>query len=167
MMSGMRHAPAARRNPLAPIFNAVDAVPPALSAQSRLAALGARATRSRIDVLATLIAAERALTHHEIEARLERGRDVDRVTLYRVLDWLTAQGLAHKLSGDDRVWRFSLTGPGNAAGGHAHAHFQCSDCGKVICLEEARLPAISLPRGFKRRAVEVTVKGSCDECAPA
>ena len=167
MMSGMRHAPEARRPRRAPVPGSTGAVPAAQSAESRLVALGARATRSRIDVLATLIAAERALTHHEIEARLEPGRDVDRVTLYRVLDWLTAQGLAHKLSGDDRVWRFSLTGPGNAAGGHAHAHFQCSDCGKVICLDEARLPAISLPRGFKRRAVEVTVKGSCDECAPA
>lgn len=133
----------------------------------RLLALGARATRSRIDVLAALIAAQRALTHNEIEARLEQGRDVDRVTLYRVLDWLTAQGLAHKLAGDDRVWRFSITGPGAASGGHAHAHFECSDCGKVICLDEARLPAIPLPRGFRRREVEVTVKGSCDECASA
>lgn len=167
MMSGMRHAPAARRPRRAPIPGAAGTVSAAHDAEARLGALGARATRSRIDVLATLIAAERALTHHEIEARLDAGRVVDRVTLYRVLDWLTAQGLAHKLSGDDRVWRFSLTDPGKAAGGHAHAHFQCSDCGKVICLEEARLPAISLPRGFKRRAVEVTVKGSCDECAPA
>lgn len=137
------------------------------AAELRLADLGARATRSRIDVLATLIAAQRALTHNEVEAHLERRRDVDRVTLYRVLDWLTAQGLAHKFSGDDRVWRFSITGPGDVSGGHAHAHFQCSDCGKVICLDEARMPAIALPRGFRRREVEVTVKGSCDECAAA
>jgi Fur family ferric uptake transcriptional regulator len=156
----MRHVPAAtrpRRTPESPVQ----------AAELRLAELGVRATRSRIDVLATLIAAQRALTHNEVESRLEQRRDVDRVTLYRVLDWLTAQGLAHKFSGDDRVWRFSITGPGDAAGGHAHAHFQCSDCGKVICLDEARLPAIPLPRGFRRREVEVTVKGSCDECAAA
>lgn len=142
-------------------------VAPAQAAELRLARLGARATRSRIDVLATLIAAQRALTHNEIEARLEQSRNVDRVTLYRVLDWLTAQGLAHKLSGDDRIWRFSISGPGDASGGHAHAHFQCRDCGKVICLDEAQLPPIPLPRGFRRREVEVTVKGWCDECASA
>ncbi|MEO6565537.1 MAG: transcriptional repressor [Casimicrobiaceae bacterium] len=162
----MRHASEARRPRPAPVSGSPAAVPSVPLAHSRLVALGARATRTRIDVLATLIAAERALTHHEIEARLEQGREVDRVTLYRVLDWLTAQGLAHKLSGDDRVWRFSFTDSVTVAGGHAHAHFQCSDCGKVICLAEARLPAISLPRGFRRRAVEVTVKGSCDQCAP-
>ena len=166
-MIPMRHAPASTRSRRTPIASAAPRVPPAQLALLRLAGLGARATRARIDVLATLIAAQRALTHHEIEAWLEQRRDIDRVTLYRVLDWLTAQGLAHKHSGDDRVWRFSITGPGDASGGHAHAHFQCSDCGKVICLDEARLPAIHLPRGFRRREVEVTVKGSCDECAPA
>ncbi len=157
-MAAMRHTPASTRPRRAP-------VPPAQAAALRLAGLGARATRSRIDVLATLIAAQRALTHNEIEARLGPSRDVDRVTLYRVLDWLTSQGLAHKLSGDDRVWRFSISGHGDASGGHAHAHFQCSYCGKVICLDEAQLSPIALPRGFHRREVEVTVKGSCDECA--
>ena len=47
---------------------------------------------------------------------------------------------------------------------HAHAHFECSDCGRVICLEEARVPAIALPPGFRRRRIEVTVKGTCDAC---
>lgn len=133
-------------------------------AERILAGRGVRTTRARIDVLSVLLAAGQALTHHEVEGRLKKAHDIDRVTLYRVLEWLTEQGIAHKLSGDDRVWRFSVTGPAHAATG-AHAHFQCSDCGKVICLDEARMPAISLPRGFRRREVEVTVKGSCDACA--
>ena len=132
------------------------------AAQSLLAGQGARPTRARIAVLSVLLAAREALTHHELERRLARGHDVDRVTLYRVLEWLTEHALAHKLAGDDRVWRFAAAG---AAAGAAHAHFQCSDCGKVICLDETRMPAISLPRGFRRREVEVTVKGSCDDCA--
>ena len=134
------------------------------TAEKLLAERGVRTTRARIDVLSVLLAAGQALTHHEVEGRLKKGHDVDRVTLYRVLEWLTEQGIAHKLSGDDRVWRFSVSGRAHAATG-AHAHFQCSDCGKVICLDEARMPAISLPRGFRRREVEVTVKGSCDACA--
>jgi Fe2+ or Zn2+ uptake regulation protein len=35
----------------------------------------------------------------------------------------------------------------------------------VICLDDARLPAIALPAGYRRRDVEVTIRGSCDECA--
>lgn len=130
-------------------------------AQALLTDRGARATRSRIDVLATLLAAEEALSHHDIEHRLRRGHDIDRVTLYRVLEWLTAQGLAHKVASDDRVWRFSSVGRDEASG---HAHFQCSACGRIVCLEQARVPTIALPAGFRRRDVEVTVKGTCDAC---
>lgn len=137
---------------------AVTTVP---AAQALLADRGARATRARIEVLAALLGSDEALSHHDLERRLPRGHDVDRVTLYRVLEWLTAQGLAHKVAGDDRVWRFSSVG----VGGAAHAHFQCSACGRVVCLEQARVPAIPLPVGFRRSETEVTVKGTCDACA--
>jgi Fur family ferric uptake transcriptional regulator len=143
-----RKHPAARRPP---------------RAATLLAATGARLTRARIEVLAALLEADEALTHHEVERRLRRGHDVDRVTLYRVLEWLTEQGLAHKLSGEDRVWRFSSAGHVGAQRG-GHAHFECSSCGKVICLDQARLPAIALPAGYRRRDVTVTIKGSCDRC---
>jgi Fur family ferric uptake transcriptional regulator len=136
----------------------------AIDAQSRLASAGARLTRARIEVLATLLDAEEALTHHDVERRLRRGHDVDRVTLYRVLEWLTEQGLAHKLSGEDRVRRFSAAGHRQVRGA-GHAHFECSSCGKVICLDRARLPSIPLPAGYRRSDVEVTIKGSCDRCA--
>jgi Fur family ferric uptake transcriptional regulator len=136
----------------------------AIDAQSRLASAGARLTRPRIEVLAALLDAGEALTHHDVERRLRRSHDVDRVTLYRVLEWLTDQGLAHKVSGEDRVWRFSAAGHRQARG-VGHAHFECSSCGKVICLDRTRLPSIPLPAGYRRSDVEVTVKGSCDRCA--
>jgi Fur family ferric uptake transcriptional regulator len=136
----------------------------AAGAQALLVERGARATRARIDVLAVLLVADEALSHHDVERRLARGHDIDRVTLYRVLEWLTAQGLAHKVAGDDRIWRFSVAGHADGGAVHAHAHFACSECGRVICLEEARVPAIALPAGFRRREIEVTVKGTCDTC---
>jgi Fur family ferric uptake transcriptional regulator len=130
-------------------------------ARELVARCGARATRARVDVLGVLLASGDALSHHDVERRLARGHDIDRVTLYRVLEWLTAQGLAHKVAGDDRVWRFSAAG--HASDG-AHAHFECSDCGRVICLDHARVPTIPLPQGFRRAEVEVMVKGTCDAC---
>ncbi len=125
---------------------------------------GARLTRPRVMVLTVLLKAERALTHHEVEARLSADSGVNRVTIYRVLEWLTDNGLAHKISGEDRIWRFNA-----AAHEHAgpHAHFECSDCGQVLCLEpvDAR-PAVKLPAGFRQKAVELTVKGLCADCGP-
>jgi Fur family ferric uptake transcriptional regulator len=146
------------------VANPAGAAARAATAHAMLAQRDARPTKARIAVLSVLLAGREALTHHEIENRLSTAGEVDRVTLYRVLEWLTAHGLAHKLSADDRVWRFAAAGHGHA-GGDAHAHFECRECGKVICLTETRMPSISLPRGFRRREVEVTVKGSCAACA--
>jgi Fur family ferric uptake transcriptional regulator len=124
----------------------------------------ARVTRQRIEVLAVLLGARRALTHHEIEARVSRGLGMDRVTIYRVLDWLTTRGLAHKIAGDDRVWRFNA-----ADGAHErrHAHFKCNDCGEVICLDKSVTARnIPLPSGYRPHEVELTVKGLCAHCTP-
>lgn len=128
---------------------------------------GARLTRQRVEVLAVLLAARRALTHHEVEKLVNRGAGMDRVTVYRVLEWLTSRGLAHKIAGDDRVWRFNAAGdaPGRA---HAHAHFKCNGCGEVICLDGVRAAhGIRLPSGYRSQEVELTVKGLCVECVPA
>jgi Fur family ferric uptake transcriptional regulator len=134
-------------------------------AQIMIRATGARMTRPRVEVLATLLAAQRALTHHEIERQMNRALGIDRVTIYRVLEWLTARGLAHRISGDDRVWRF------NAAEGertHEHAHFKCNDCGEVICLDKATAArSVPLPTGYRTQEIELTVKGLCADCVPA
>jgi len=134
-------------------------------AEHLLRAAGARVTQPRISVLATLLDAPRALTHHEVEQRVRRALPVDRVTVYRVLDWLVSNRLAHRVAGDDRVWRFNAV-----AGEHAaeHAHFGCNECGRVICLEDVTAPPrVTLPAGYRSQQVEVTVKGLCAACSSA
>ncbi|MCC7487446.1 MAG: transcriptional repressor [Burkholderiales bacterium] len=139
--------------------------PPADVAREAIRASGARLTRQRTRVLSVLLSAERALTHHELERRLERGPGIDRVTLYRALEWLTRQGLAHRIAGENRVWRFTATTDGRSP---AHAHFECGGCGAVLCLAEVRAGrAVPLPAGYRGERVELTVKGRCAECAPA
>src|SRR5690349_16244200 len=65
-----------------------------------------RATAGRIGILATLLAEEKAITHREIEQRLPQSLQLDRVTLYRTLEWLVENGLIHKITSDDRIWRY-------------------------------------------------------------
>lgn len=125
---------------------------------------GARVTRPRIQVLAALLQAQRALTHHDIERRLRRARGIDRVTIYRVLEWLTRQGLAHRVVLGERSWRFDAVLPRRA---HRHAHFQCGHCGTVECLEGVEEPPkVTLPQGYRGDDIELTVKGACARCAP-
>lgn len=133
-------------------------------AEDLIRGTGARVTAPRIEVLATLLAAERALTHQELGQRVDRAREIDRVTIYRVLEWLTEQALAHRIAGDDRTWRFNAVGQGHDGD---HAHFQCNACSTVFCLEDfSPGPAIRLPRGFRPQQVELTVKGLCAKCTP-
>jgi len=143
----------------APVPAALLKVTP--SARAQLRATGERITPARAAVFGLLHESERALSHQEIESGLGRANPLDRVTVYRVLDWLVEQGLAHRVAGLDRVWRFSIAREAH----DRHAHFQCSGCGKVVCLAEIATRRVPLPRGFRSERVEVTIKGRCAECA--
>ncbi|MGQ0522334.1 MAG: Fur family transcriptional regulator [Betaproteobacteria bacterium] len=130
-----------------------------------LAKTGERVTRARVGVLAVLLEAERALTHQEVEGRISRSPGIDRVTLYRVLDWLSRQGLAHKIVSEDRVSRYNAAEHAHA---EAHAHFQCARCGTVICLDGLKRPAsVRVPKGFVLHDIMLTAKGYCAICAHA
>lgn len=122
-----------------------------------------RATPARVATLDVLLQAGRALSHHEIEAALAaRGERLDRVTLYRTLDFLIGEDLAHRLSGADRIWRFSAQ---PASSGHAHPHFRCDRCGDTLCLGGMN-PAmvVGLPEGYVFRQAELTIHGLCPAC---
>jgi Fur family ferric uptake transcriptional regulator len=132
------------------------------AAQGRIRAAGQRLTAPRAAVLAVLLGSDSALTHHEVEDVLRSGPGVDRVTVYRVLDWLVSLGLAHRIPGEDRTWRFRA----NRGASHGpHAHFTCSRCGRTVCLDSVRVPpSVKLPRGFQTQKVELTVQGLCAAC---
>lgn len=123
--------------------------------------VGARATPARIRVLQLLRAAPSALTHAEIEIALG-GKTLDRVTLYRVLDWLIESGLAHKSADAKRAFRYSAA----EAGEHkTHVHFRCECCARVFCLEAAPPAAPALPKGFSLTRMDFDLRGCCAECA--
>ncbi|WP_066735023.1 Fur family transcriptional regulator [Cupriavidus sp. D384] len=137
------------------------------AAQARLRQLGARVTQPRVAILACLIDAQAPLTHQEVIDRLPADGDVDRVTVYRVLDWLVDQGLAQKRAGNDRVFRFTLLEheAARAEVHRQHSHFHCTRCDRTFCLESAgKSVAPRVPSGFAVEHVELTVNGVCAEC---
>ncbi len=127
---------------------------------------GGRNTEARRNVLACLIAAGKALSHAEIEAQLA-DTDLDRVTLYRVLEWLVERSLAHRvggLSGFDRAMRFAFSRPERRS---AHAHFQCVRCGTTMCLDDVAVPALPVPDGIELQGIELAAFGYCAPCSLA
>jgi Fur family ferric uptake transcriptional regulator len=129
------------------------------AAAEQLRAAGLKATPARVRVLDLLAESSQPVCHAELEARL----GLDRVTLYRVLDSLAACGLAVRSLDDRGVFRFA------SAAAHrrhvSHAHFRCTGCGEVFCLDTPPPPPPKLPRGFKAAEVELDVRGTCGTCA--
>jgi Fur family ferric uptake transcriptional regulator len=170
MSASKPRMPRAPRVPIASIpargprrrLEAPAAATPRAQAEAAIRATGERVTQARVQVLDALQRASRALTHHEVEEATASAGPLDRVTVYRVLDWLTRMGLAHRIAGEDRVWRFNTVAP---SGSHEHAHFRCNDCSRVICLDEAPVGVRPrLPAGYRSQGVEVTVIGQCPDC---
>jgi Fur family ferric uptake transcriptional regulator len=150
-------------------------------AETQLQIASVRVTRARVKVLAALLGADRAFSHQDVQDALA---DMDRVTLYRALDCLTEAGLAHKIPGDDRVFRYSagtdqgLHGPtpGHGQQGqtphHQHGHFKCTRCARVFCLDSIGDAGLlrdalqeTLGKGFRSHDIEFTIKGWCADCA--
>ena len=143
---------------------------PETAARARLRGLGSRVTEPRVRVLAALMQGADPLSHQAVCDALPADAGIDRVTVYRVLDWLVAGGIVHKTAGTDRVFRFSLAEHDAAreAAHRSHSHFHCTQCGRDFCLEMAEPPAMptsALPAGFAADHAELTIKGCCADCA--
>ncbi|WP_420472911.1 Fur family transcriptional regulator [Noviherbaspirillum sp. ST9] len=141
----------------------------AVRAEAQLRGASVRITDARVKVLAALLDAERAFSHQDVQ---EAFAEMDRVTLYRALDCLTDAGLAHKIAGDDRVFRYSAGAEHSSEPHHQHGHFKCTRCSKVFCLDsiaeaETLQNALqqSLGKGFRSHDIEFTIKGWCADCA--
>lgn len=135
------------------------------SVESMIRATGARVTYARVQVLSVLLAAKLPLSHSDIETELANcaAIKIDRVTLYRVLDWLVEAGLAHKAANTRGLLAFSLIQPDNEH--EQHMHFRCNDCDDVICLDIPKPQVPALPRGFKIAHIDLEISGKCPACS--
>lgn len=131
-----------------------------------LKASGLRCTPARDAVLAFLSRQGRPLAHSEI-ARARGLAALDRVTLYRTLTALQDAGLVHRVQDQEGAWRFCAHVrrdhgcPGN------HAHFQCTQCGEMRCLQGQELPWVSIPPGALVIGKQFLIYGLCPACARA
>jgi len=127
-------------------------------AEALIRKTGDRVTNARVQILTLLLNSGSALTHGDVENRLSRNLAVDRVTVYRVLEWLTQSNLAQRITESDRVWRFVARPDGQASG--SSAHFTCTCCGQTIRLSgNASMRSPRLPVGYRAKQVELSVRG--------
>lgn len=121
-----------------------------------------RTTVAKMELIQVLSKASEALSHAELYDRMKE--ICDRVTVYRLLDRLTEEGVAHRIPISDGTVKFALCetceeGHHN----HAHIHFNCRQCGTVTCLD-AEVPVFRLPANYKAHDINMVVTGVCSNC---
>lgn len=150
---------------------------PYAKARETIRAAGLRCTPARIAVLQRLAESPGPATHAEIAAELAggaRGSGFDKATVYRNLVELTEAGIVSRIEVGDHVWRFELRSrAADGAPGDEHAHFVCTECGSVACLDDLDVklspreqPAKKPGRSGRRVGTvsQVLLKGRCEDC---
>ncbi len=127
-----------------------------------LKAAGLYRTVARVAVLGVLLEAEGPLRRDQIAGRLGEKR-LDKVTIYRTLRSLERIDLVHRAYVKARTWHFELAR--NCTQTQCHPHFTCTNCGRVHCLTEMRVPRIG-PRhkGFLIQRRQIRLEGLCPAC---
>ncbi len=121
-------------------------------------------TVPRNSVLEVLSTREVATSQPDLEEIL--GKEIDRVTLYRILKTFEEKGIIHKIIDMNGTANYAVCHSSCTESQHhdEHLHFNCIVCHHIYCLNEMHIPVISLPRGFKSESVSLVVSGVCDKC---
>lgn len=136
-------------------------------AENLCQARGVRLTDQRKTVLRLLCLADKPLSAYELLERM-RGtvKNPTPPTVYRALDFLLEQGLAHKLASLHAY--VGCTHPDHP---HAGQFLICEDCGEVSEVEDAcvsdSLTSAGTTIGFRVKHSIVEMLGTCARCAAA
>lgn len=122
-----------------------------------------RKTKSQTTILNLLQQEPNALSHDGITAKLEK--QMDRVTIYRILNRFVEDGLAHRIVADDGRQYFASCQENckHDQAAHDHLHFRCVVCDQVECvLGEVNY---QVPSGYQVDNSNIILSGSCRTCS--
>lgn len=121
-------------------------------------------TTPRINVLDYLSSRDVATSQPDLENVF--GKEIDRVTLYRILKTFEEKGIIHRIIDMNGTANYALCQDNCQENHHhdEHVHFNCEVCGEVYCLNHTHIPALNIPSGFKLNAIQLVATGICDKC---
>ncbi len=119
-------------------------------------------TDSRIQLLQVLSKANCPLSEKEIEEMIHG--EINRTTIYRNLNSLSAKGIIQRIiSGDSLKYKLNSSVL-HKKDSPEHIHFQCTKCNRVICMEELKVKDYDLPGGFNKIENQFLIVGICKDC---
>ncbi len=121
-----------------------------------------RKTKAQATILNLLQREPNALSHDGITAKLKE--EMDRVTIYRILNRFVEDGLAHRIVADDGRQYFASceVNCSHDHAAHGHLHFRCVVCDQVECVPGA--VDFRLPDGYQIDNTNIILSGSCKSC---
>ena len=126
---------------------------------------GVEVTPNRVKIFEIIGNNNFPLSASEVFDIVSRTININRVTVYRVLNLLVERGLVDRISAGDRSHRYGI-----APNSHhlPHAHFYCRQCGNMECLNPGtfELDLDRLNRTFPGviEKIEVRLDGTCKNC---
>ena len=121
-----------------------------------------RNTPAKTAILDLLKNAGTALSQDMIEEKVKG--DMDRVTIYRVLNSFCEDGITHRILADNGKYYFALClNCSDESHSHDHFHFRCLTCETVECLDEE--VTVTLPQGYVMQNINSWVTGYCKNCS--
>lgn len=124
--------------------------------------MSTRNTRTKEMILELLEQAEQALSHDQMREQL-KDEQIDRATIYRILNRYVDEGLVHRVVVDDGKQYFRICGNKcKHKHHHNHFHFRCMKCNKVECLNKE--VKVDLPTGYQFSHFNGVISGYCAAC---
>ena len=115
-----------------------------VQAEQILAKHRLKKTGARLRVLSVLASKSYATSQPDLEEIID---NVDRATLYRMLNVFEAKGIIHKVFDLNGTANYALCNSGCEENHHhdEHLHFKCVVCNNIYCLNDLDLPAMNIP----------------------
>lgn len=120
-------------------------------------------TKQRVRVLEEIALDSVAISQPDLEKKL--GKEIDRVTLYRILNTYQEKGILHRIMDMNGTANYAVCTSSCSENHHhdEHVHFNCTNCNKIYCLE-VEAPRIKMPKGFTAKTVSSIAYGICEKC---
>lgn len=120
-------------------------------------------TKQRVRVLEEIAMDDTAISQPELEKKF--GNEIDRVTLYRILNVYEEKGILHRVLDRNGTANYAICSPSCTAEVHhdEHVHFNCTICQKIYCLNII-VPSVKMPAGYLASSINSTAYGICKSC---
>lgn len=118
-----------------------------------------RNTPAKQAILNILKTSKKALSFDDIEKLINI--DINKVTIYRVLNRFFEDKVIHKIVASDGKQYFAFHH--NKKHSHDHFHFKCENCNTIECLD---MPIeFNAPKGYEIYKTNCILIGVCNDCS--